>query len=421
MRPVPGRAKDITNIMGTSPIAARGPNVRVVASASTWIEGDALRQLDEAARLPGMVEAVGMPDLHPGKGSPVGAAFLSRGVVRPSLVGSDIGCGMALWQLDQPLRRLRPDKAAALLDGLDEPWDGDAEAWLAERGLAPTGHELALGTVGHGNHFLEIQAVRGLSDEAASRALGVDPDRALLLVHTGSRGLGEAILRAHADRFRADGVDPSSPEGEAYLAAHDGAVAWARANRDLVAHRAMEALGVSGTRLLDVCHNDVTAVASGGCACHLHRKGAAPADRGPVVIPGSRGDVSVLVEPVPGRADALWSLAHGAGRKLARHEAKGKLQGRLRRADLERNPFGGVVVCGDERLLWEEAPGAYKDAASVVGDLVDAGLCRVLATLEPRVTFKCSKGREEARRRDKDSRMRERREARSAKLGEGRR
>src|SRR3712207_5098212 len=96
---------------------------------------------------------------------------------------------------------------------------------------------------------------------------------------------------------------------------------------------------------------------------------ALPIYKGPVVIPGSRGDVSFLVEPVPDRDDALWSLAHGAGRKLARHEAKAKLKGRWRREDLERNPFGGRVVCGDDRLLWEEAPGAYKDASSVVGDL----------------------------------------------------
>ena len=133
------------------------------------------------------------------------------------------------------------------------------------------------------------------------------------------------------------------------------------------------------------------------------------------MIPGSRGDISVLVEPVPDRREALWSLAHGAGRKLARHAARGKLEGRCRKADLERNRFGGVVVCGDERLLWEEAPGAYKDASSVVGDLEAAGLVRVLAVLHPRVTFKCSRAPETEARRDKQARLRERREARFAK------
>lgn len=403
--------------MGNSPIAARGPSVRVVASASTWIEGDALRQLDEAARLPGMIEAVGMPDLHPGKGRPVGAAFLSRGLVRPALVGSDIGCGMALWQLDLPLRRLKPERAASQLDGLDAPWDGDTAAFLAECGLAPTDYDASLGTIGRGNHFAEIQAVHDVADAQRIAALGIDPDRALLLVHTGSRGLGEAVLRAHVETFRAEGVAPDSAEGIAYMAAHDAAVAWARANRELVAQRICEAFGTTAIRVLDVCHNAVVEVVVDGCACHLHRKGAAPADRGPVVVPGSRGDISVLVEPVADRADALWSIAHGAGRKLARHEAKGKLAGRLKRADLERNPFGVVVVCGDERLLWEEAPGAYKRADSVVGDLVAAGLARILATTHPLVTFKCSRAREDELRLAKDARMRERQTARAAKHG----
>lgn len=401
--------------MGTSPITTRGPNVRVVASPSTWIEGEALRQLDATSALPGMVEAVGMPDLHPGKGSPVGAAFLSRGLIRPSLVGSDIGCGMALWRTDLPARRLRPERLAARFEGLDLPWEGDVEAWLAERGVSPTPYDASLGTVGHGNHFAEVQVVREVADRAAFERLGLDADTALVLVHTGSRGLGESVLRDHIDRFRAEGVDAEAEGGRDYMARHDHAVSWARANRELVAHRVLDRMGAAGSLVLDVCHNDVREATVDGCACLLHRKGAAPSDRGPVVIPGSRGDVSVLVEPVPDRRESLWSLAHGAGRKLARHEAKGKLRGRLRREDLDRNRFGGVVVCGDDRLIWEEAPDAYKDVERVVGDLVDAGLARVIATLQPMVTFKCSTDPDGDARRGKDARMRDRRLARDAK------
>lgn len=403
--------------MGTPPIATRGPHTRVIASASTWIEGEALRQLDETAQLPGMIEAVGLPDLHPGKASPVGAAFLSRGLIRPSLVGSDIGCGMALWQTDLALRRADPERLAARCEGLDAPFAGDTRAWLADHGLAPTPFDASLGTVGSGNHFAEIQSVAEIRDADALARLGIDPDRALVLVHTGSRGFGEAILRAHAERFRAEGLADESAEAGAYREAHDRAVAWARANRALVAHRMLAAIGAEGRRVLDICHNAVVERMVDGCRCQLHRKGAAPADQGPVVIPGSRGDVSVLVEPVPDRREALWSLAHGAGRKLARHEAKGKLAPRHRRAELTRNRFGGVVVCGDERLLWEEAPGAYKDASRVVGDLEEAGLVRVLALLHPRVTFKCSRLAEGEARRDKEARLRERRAARTAKRG----
>ncbi len=401
--------------MGTSPIVARGESVRVVASPTTWVEGEALRQLDETARLPGMVEAVGLPDLHPGKNSPIGAAFLSKGLIRPALVGSDIGCGMALWQSDLPLRRAKPEKLAPRLEGLDEPWDGDTTAWLAKRGLAPSPHDAALGTVGHGNHFAEIQAVEAVMDEAAFAALGLDAERALLLIHSGSRGLGEAILREHTARFRAEPLAADGDEAASYLAEHDRAVAWARANRDLIAHRVLEAVGAEAHRILDVCHNNVVAAEVDGCACFLHRKGAAPADKGAVVIPGSRGDVSVLVAPVPERREALWSLAHGAGRKLARHEARAKLKLRHQRRDLMRNRWGGAIICGDDALLYEEAPEAYKRAESVVGDLVAAGLCTVIAVLRPIVTFKCSTDRGGEGRRDKEGRMRERRAERSAR------
>ncbi|MFY0573290.1 RtcB family protein [Cystobacter fuscus] len=104
------------------------------------MEGEALRQLEAAARLPGMRSAVGLPDLHPGKGAPVGAAFTSQGVFYPFLVGNDIGCGMGLWALDLPARKAKPERWAARLD-LEGPWEGDAEAMLAEAGVRPCGFE----------------------------------------------------------------------------------------------------------------------------------------------------------------------------------------------------------------------------------------------------------------------------------------
>jgi release factor H-coupled RctB family protein len=378
--------------MGNPIIHARGPNVRVVASESTWIEGKALDQLDRTSKLLGMRLSVGMPDLHPGIASPIGAAFLSEGVIHPDLVGSDIGCGMGLWATDLAVssKRVQPERLAQRLDGLDRPWDGDAAAWLGERALAPTWHDGSLGTAGHGNHFTEVQRVEGIHDAAAFAALGLDADRACLLVHTGSRGLGEAILKTHVAANGHGGIAVDDEAAAEYLRDHDLAVRWAEANRDLCAHRALEAIGAQGRRVLDVCHNSVTVALHEGCPCWLHRKGAAPADRGPVVIPGSRGDLSFLVQPVEGRGEALRSLAHGAGRKIARHEAKGKLRSRYRRQDLERNRYGGRVVCGDEQLLWEEAPECYKDAAGVVGDLSEAGLITLIASFVPLATFKTS-------------------------------
>ena len=403
----------------TSIIRELGPKARLVASARTWIEGESLRQLAAAAELPFMRRVVGMPDLHPGKGGPVGAAFLAEGAIHPTLVGNDIGCGMALLATDLPARKAKPERLAERLDGLDAPWDGDAASFLAARGIAPSGHEATLGTPGHGNHFFEIQRVVELHDGAAEALPGLATDRLMLLVHSGSRGFGEAVLREVTARHGAAPLPDGSADATAYLAAHDHAVRWAAANRALIARRAGERIGADPVPLLDVCHNDVVAVAAGGCRCWLHRKGAAPADRGPVVIPGSRGDLSYLVEGIPGAAAeaTLRSLAHGAGRKLARHEARAKLRGLHRREDLTRTRFGGRVVCGEEALLWEEAPEAYKDIDGVVGDLVAAGLCRVLAVLEPLVTFKTSAATPARDDADRRERLRARDAARAAKAG----
>lgn len=399
--------------MGNPFISERGPKVRVVASPSTWMEGEALRQLDATAELPGMRLCAGMPDLHPGKGGPVGGAFLSEGVIHPLLVGNDVGCGISLWRTDMPIRKARPDRLAARMEGLDLPWEGDTADWLSAYGLEPGEFDRSLGTVGAGNHFMEIQAVHEVRDPEAFAALGLDRDRACVLVHSGSRGLGEAVLRAHAAERGASPLPVDEAGG--YLAAHGRAVRWAEANRDLCARRACEAVGCEAVRVLDVCHNSVVPYDLGGCGCWLHRKGAAPADAGPVVIPGSRGDLSALVLPDAGTDAALRSLAHGAGRKLARHEAKAKLRGLHRRSDLRENPWGGRVVCGQEALLWEEAPEAYKPLDRVIGDLEGAGLLRVVAFLRPIVTFKASEGARDEAKAARSDRFRERREARDAK------
>ena len=367
--------------------------IHIIASPGQWIEGEAERQLRATAALPGMKLAVGMPDLHPGKGSPIGAAFVSEGILYPTLVGSDIGCGMGLWRTDAAVRALTRDKAVRRLAGRDGPWDGDAAAWLAEDGVAPSGHEASLGTIGGGNHFAELQAPADVHDPEAFTALGLDRDRLLLLVHSGSRGFGEAVLREHTAVRGADGLAEGSPEALAYLARHDHAVAWARSSRRLIARRFARALGVDLAPVLDVCHNGVLLADVGGCRCWLHRKGAAPADVGPVLIPGSRGTLSYLVRPVGPQVVNAASLAHGAGRKWRRSEARERLERRFSPEALRRTPLGGRVVCEDKDLLYEEAPPAYKDVDRVVGDLVDAGLVAIVATLRPVITYTTRGGR----------------------------
>ena len=175
-------------------------------SSGSWIEGAAVRQLETVADIDGVRAVAGMPDLHPGKFGPVGCAILADHI-HPAFVGSDAGCGMALFALDIAARRLRIDKAADRLRDIAKPYDGDIAAELAGRGLAPSDFDAALGSIGGGNHFCELQAVEEVFDPSC----GIDPDRAYLLVHSGSRGLGHQLL----ERQMAEGLKPLAPDGEA--------------------------------------------------------------------------------------------------------------------------------------------------------------------------------------------------------------
>jgi release factor H-coupled RctB family protein len=163
--------------------------VVLIAADDTWIEGKAIQQLETTALLPGMQRVAGMPDLHPGRGYPVGAAFFSIGRLYPALVGNDIGCGMALWRTDIPTAKLHLDKLEKRLGSLDAPLDEDWAEAIAAFDLPACGHERSLGTIGGGNHFAELQQLDLSYDDAALERLGITRNRLLLLVHSGSRGL----------------------------------------------------------------------------------------------------------------------------------------------------------------------------------------------------------------------------------------
>jgi release factor H-coupled RctB family protein len=395
--------------MGNSPDVSGPAPVHTFTSSDSWIEGDALRQLHDVAKTPGMRAVAGLPDLHPGKYGPVGCALLAD-AVHPAFVGADIGCGMGLFGLDIQARKIRLDKAAErMAEACDGAWGGDIDLALADAGLDRSAFDASLGTVGGGNHFCELQAIHEIVDADAAAA-SLDRKAAYLLVHSGSRGLGYSVL----ERILADGLvalDPSSVAGRAYLADHDVAVRWAAANRATIARRAAEALYADHRRIADLSHNFAEVRTDGV----LHRKGAAPADRGLVPIPGSRGTLSYLVRPLPhAPREALASLAHGAGRKYDRASMLGRA-GRTKseRDALARNPFGGIVVCEDRDLMVEEAPIAYKSIDQVISDLVAHGLVSVVATFKPLVTFKKAGGagvhaaaanRERKRDRDTDRR-----------------
>jgi release factor H-coupled RctB family protein len=363
-------------------------NVRLFASARSWIEGEALRQLYAAAKLEGMRLAVGFPDLHPGKGSPVGAAFVAEGFVYPHLIGGDIGCGMALFKTDLVQRDLKLNCWAELRFDLEHPWEGDAREVLAASELESTEFDEALGTIGGGNHFAELQAVEEVVNAREFKQLGLGKQQLVVLVHSGSRGLGESILRAYAEEHQANGSDAESFAAAAYLRDHDLAVRWAETNRALIARRFVQALGTEAECLWDGCHNSITRREFEGEAVWVHRKGAVATEGEPVAIPGSRGSLSYLVKPIGEGESHAWSLAHGAGRKWARSETRLRMRERFGTHQLTQTPLGGRVICERRELLYEEAPAAYKNIEDVVQDLVDARLVSVIATFRPLLTYK---------------------------------
>lgn len=365
--------------------------VSIVASDDTWIEGKAIQQLETTARLEGMRRVVGMPDLHPGRGYPVGAAFFSAGRLYPALVGNDIGCGMALWRTGIPAAKPQLDKLEKRLGSIDGPLDESWRSHIDSLGLPQTGHEHALGTIGGGNHFAELQQLDESHDDDALLALGLDRQHLLLLVHSGSRGLGEAILREQVDRFGHQGLLEGSADFDAYLARHATALRFARANRELIARRMLARWQAEGEPVLNLNHNLVVPAVVSGSAGWLHRKGAAPADQGIVVIPGSRGDYSYLVQPIASEK-SLWSLAHGAGRKWMRGECRDRLSKRYTAAQLARTALGSRVICDNRDLIFEEAPEAYKSIDTVIDALQSAGLIRVVARLKPLLTYKTREG-----------------------------
>lgn len=353
-----------------------------MASKNNWIEGKAVEQLHSTAKLPGMHKVVGMPDLHPGRGNPIGAAFATKNIIYPYLVGGDIGCGMSLWQTNIKVSKTRRDKWVKKLVDLDSPWDGDRESFLEEFNLDEW--DDALGTIGGGNHFAELQKIHEVVDQKVFEEFGLDNKFLQLMVHSGSRGLGQFILRQHMEKHGADGLKDEDLDFEKYITKHDRALKWAVANRTLIARRFMACINAKGKRVADMCHNSVTPYDQ----MWLHRKGAAPTDQGLVLIPGSRGSSSYIVQPIGDQAFNCCSLAHGAGRKFHRTDSRQRFSMKYSVKDLKQTKLGSAVICENKDLLFEEAPEAYKNIDVVIDDLLSHGVIKVVAILRPVITYK---------------------------------
>jgi tRNA-splicing ligase RtcB len=429
---------------------------------------DSLVQLQNVATLPGIVEpALAMPDIHQGYGFPVGtvaATALPDGVISPGGVGYDINCGVRLLTLPVGARELgkRKEKlvheisrrvptgtgrgdGVRLRDGELERVLEDGPRVLVERHGIGTADDVArtesagrlpgadpqrvserarargagqLGTVGSGNHFIELQRVERIFDADAAAAMGLSEGGVTVLIHSGSRGLGHQVCTDFVKRMDAalprHGITlpdrqlscapASSADGQAYLAAMAAAANFAWANRHAMTHlirgavaRVLSAVAAERTRqVYDVAHNVAKRERHGGRDVLVHRKGAtrafppgnpeipdAYARCGqPVFIPGSMSTRSYVLAGRDGAMErSFGTVCHGAGRRMSRTGARKRIQGADLRRELE--AAGITVRCPSNKGLAEEAPFAYKAVEQVVGVVERAGLAARVAELRP--------------------------------------
>ncbi len=433
------------------------------------LEEGALQQLAHVATMPGIIRnSLAMPDIHWGYGFPIGgvAAFeYETGVISPGGVGFDINCGVRL--LTTPLKPSDLAKKKEILDDLFEAvpvgvgarsslrlsekqlekmmTDGarfavaegygnsddiihcEEEGRMKETDPAHVSRKARSrgvpqsGTLGAGNHFLEIQVVEEIYDEEAARTYGVEQGQVCMMVHCGSRGLGHQVCTDHlqvlehaVSKYHIQLPDKqlacaplTSPEGEAYFGGMAAAANYAWANRQIITHQIRSVLtrmcgiGYDDIRLVyDVAHNvakieehEIDGKKTKVC---VHRKGATrafgpkcpdvPADYThvgqPVIIPGSMGSSSYLLKGTDVAMNRTFgSTCHGAGRVLSRSQAKKKIQGKNIRETLGR--AGIMVKAPHDGAIAEEAPDAYKSSSEVVSVVHNLGLSRLVARLEP--------------------------------------
>jgi tRNA-splicing ligase RtcB len=372
-----------------------------LAPIETWLirplDTDVRASIDRLRRLPDVQQVAIMPDVHLANDVCVGAVIATTHRILPQAVGGDIGCGMLAVEFDVDARRLNdPAAAGRILARISQRIPtmrrtrGNTIPLPAELLEMPLSHpsldslsrdegRLQLGTLGGGNHFIELQ-----TDEE---------NRLWLMIHSGSRAMGQAFRSHHMARAEPVGsslyaLDARSASGQAYL----GDVAWARryaeSNRramaDCVADILSDVIGASTIweTAISTDHNHVVPEEHGGQMLWIHRKGAMPAPAGTAgVLPGSMGTPSFHVEG-RGCKRSLRSSAHGAGRLLSRNVARTSISTRRMQHAMQ-----GIWY--DFRMtdsLREEAPSAYKDIRAVVR--AQGELTKITRTLRPVLNYK---------------------------------
>ena len=449
----------------------------IFASKAINLEPDAVRQLCDAASLPPARKVLATADIHVGFGVPIGAVLGMDGAIMPPAVGYDINCGMRLLRTPFSAGDIDTDKIAAdiardipLGEGREnlqldrtgieavvtegvaavpalarrtnhrawEAFDGDqfAEdlARIEENGRMPADPAAIpkvayqkganqLGTLGGGNHFIEIQRVQKTFDPALAGALGLFENQIVVMIHSGSRRFGYEVADEYmavaarrpenADRHKMLSYLPTdSREGRSYIAAMGAAANFAFVNRQIMAllvRRCFNRMfGPTPLPLVyDVTHNMAKLETHEGAALWVHRKGATrafgPAQMAgspfaqtgqPIITPGSMGTASYLLVGTGDSSESLNSVNHGAGRVMSRTAALGRsrrgksVDSLISDDQFKRSMKGITLIAGDKRKIKEEAPDAYKDIDEVVRIVVECGWAKPVARMVPLAVLK---------------------------------
>jgi tRNA-splicing ligase RtcB len=441
------------------------------------MEDKSLEQAVNAATLPGLVgSVVVMPDMHQGYGFPIGGVAATRlpdGVISPGAIGYDINCGVRLLGSQIEYEEAQPyleDLASALYNYCPSGVGTKGHLRLSEKELEQVCREGAqwalkqgyatendvrrteesgsiagadpnkvskrakdrgrpqIGTLGAGNHFIEVDRVDQIFDRQAAQAMGLQEDRLVLLIHSGSRGFGHQVCTDYVKDFQSAvhryGIQLpdrelvcaplDTPEGQDYLAAMRCAANYAFANRQILAHFARKAFeeALAGKvrnwhlhQVYDIAHNmgkiETHRVNGDQLEVCVHRKGATrafgPGFEGlpeeyraigqPVLVPGSMGTASWVLLGTEGSMErSFGSSCHGAGRTMSRSKAKKQVWGEDLRKQLESQ--GVHVRAGSMAGLAEEAPVAYKDVDAVVETVAGAGIAKKVARIVPVAVIK---------------------------------
>jgi tRNA-splicing ligase RtcB len=441
------------------------------------MEDKSLEQAVNAATLPGLVgRVVVMPDMHQGYGFPIGGVAATRlpdGVISPGAIGYDINCGVRLLGSQIEYEEAQPylEDLASALDNYCPSGVGtkghlrlsekeleqvcrEGAQWALKQGYA-TENDVRrteesgsiagadpnkvskrakdrgrpqVGTLGAGNHFIEVDRVDQIFDRQAAQAMGLQEDRLVLLIHSGSRGFGHQVCTDYVKDFQSAvhryGIQLpdrelvcaplDTPEGQDYLAAMRCAANYAFANRQILAHFARKAFeeALAGKvrnwhlhQVYDIAHNmgkiETHRVNGDQLEVCVHRKGATrafgPGFEGlpeeyraigqPVLVPGSMGTASWVLLGTEGSMErSFGSSCHGAGRTMSRSKAKKQVWGEDLRKQLESQ--GVHVRAGSMAGLAEEAPVAYKDVDAVVETVAGAGIAKKVARIVPVAVIK---------------------------------